>query len=373
MMKTIDRYILRAFAVNYLILLVVLTLLINTLDLILNQDEFIKAGRVFAERWGWSVFAATAWAVWDFYWPQVFFYFIYLSGLLGAAAVGFTLAQLQRNRELVAMVAGGISLHRAALPMLLAGAICSALLVIDQEWVIASPPMQRKLSRSHPDMIRGYLKSFPVEFVPDGQGALFCARKFDNRVDAMKEVTILRRNAEGINTERISADEAEWDETNRGWRLLNGTLIVERDPDRPLAQQRVPIAFLPSDLDPTTLRLRQFAKVRQLLSINQLRALMEKERMVNVAELRRMVYSRFSFPVMNLLIMAMTLPFFLKRTPGNLVRQSIPALGVCLGAWGGGFIMLQIGPDNLHPALIAWLPVLLYLPVAFYLMDKLET
>lgn len=372
-MKTLDRYILHSFAINYLILLVVLTLLINTLDLILNQDEFVKAGRVYAERWGWSVFAATLWAVWDFYWPQVFFYFIYLSGLLGAAAVGFTLAQLQRNRELVAMVAGGISLHRVAMPMLLAGALCSALLVIDQEFVIAHPAMQRKLNRSHPDMVRGYLKSFPVEFVPDGRGALFCARKFDNRVDTMKEVTILRRNAEGINTERISADEAEWDKTNRGWRLLNGILIVESDPDHPQVRQRAPIEFLPSDLDPTTLRLRQFAKVRQLLSVGQLRALIDKPRMIDAAELRRMVHSRFSFPVMNLLIMALTMPFFLQRIPGNLMRQSVRAAPICLGAWAGGFIMLQIGPQTLHPALIAWLPVLLYLPMAFYLMDRLET
>lgn len=371
-MKTLDRYILRQFLLNLVILFVVMTLLIVLLDLITNLDEFVKRGQQEGGT-GLAVLTETAWSVVDFYGPQICMYYVYMAGVLPVAAAGFTLAQMMRNRELVAMVAGGVSLHRVAVPIFLGGVICCALQFVDQELVI--PQLRQKLARGQSDVRYGHARPFSLQFLPDGSGALFCGATFDTQTNTIEDVTILRRDERGRATERITADAARWDPVNRGWQLVNGSSIRRRPesllPGESLAPQAV--GFIPSDLDPTTILLRNKAMYRHLLSVRQLRSLVDKPRIVDTRDLKRLIHGRFSLLVMNLLILALGLPFYLKRAPVNLLQQTLLAAPLCLGAWGGGLVMLRIGPENLPPAAIAWMPVLIYLPISLFLLDRVET
>jgi lipopolysaccharide export system permease protein len=386
-MKTLDRYILRQFATNFVILFLVMTMLVVTLDLIVNFDEFVKAGQQVEGNWLTHLVATLA-AVADFYGPHALLFYVYLSGLLPVAAAGFTLASMHRNRELIAMMAGGISLYRIAMPILLAGFIAAGLLFVDQQFVL--PSLAEKLSRGHADMQYGYRRPFPVHFVPDSNGSLWTAGSFDTRTSTMTQLTILRREMlePGVFSravERITADQATWDDASSGWQLINGYSVRRQSPEQDVTaavsgsgapatlDQAVEVQFISTDLDPTTLRLHRDAKFRELLSVQQLTALMRKGRTVDVRELQQILHSRFSLVVMNVLVLVMGLPYFLLRAPANLLLQTVKAAVLCLGAWLGGFIMLQIGPGLLPPAVIAWLPVVIYTPVAFFLLDRVET
>ena len=365
-MKILDRYIMKLFVINLVILGLVMIALVLLLDLIMNFDEFAAAG----ERLGRdsSFFVATLRAIVDFYGPWLALLFVYIAGLLPIGAAGFTLASLIRNRELVAMLAGGVSLFRIAMPVLILGFAVNALLFVDQEFII--PRLAYKIARSHSDIKYGAIQPFSPRFVPDGNDALFTAARFDARTETMEHLTILQRDPQGRTIARITASQAVWDEANDRWELINGFATFHRaDPER---GHEVP--FIATDLDPTALVLRQNANFRQLLSLRQLDDLLQRSRVVDVEELTRIRHSRFSMPVMNMMILAMGLPFFLLREPArNLLIQSIKALCVCVGAWAGGFVMLQMVGVGLPPPAIAWLPVLLYLPAAFYLMETLET
>ncbi|MEL7089072.1 MAG: hypothetical protein AAGL98_11630, partial [Planctomycetota bacterium] len=80
--------------------------------------------------------------------------------------------------------------------------------------------------------------------------------------------------------------------------------------------------------------------------------------------------------VLNALVLVMGLPFFLKRLPGNTMVAALRAAGLCIGAWGGGLMMLQLSPGNLPiggPVLVAWLPVVIYLPVSAWLLGKIKS
>ena len=108
-MNILDRYIVRAFLVNFGILLVVLMSLFVLVDLIIDFDEFLKGGQVRADRYG-GVFLATMFSIVDYYGPVIVLMYVFLSGLLVVTAMGFTLSGLQRTQELTAMVASGLSL-----------------------------------------------------------------------------------------------------------------------------------------------------------------------------------------------------------------------------------------------------------------------
>jgi len=387
-LKTLDRYILKQFLINYLVLLAALMILIITLDLIVNIDEFAQVAQRMPETVSaGEKFAAAAWAIVDFYAPQVFLFYVYAAGVLPIAAAGFTFAALMRHRELTAMLAGGISLYRVAVPVLIAGCALSALVLLDQELII--PALKDKLVRSHSHVKYGDVRPFEVEFVPDiadadGDGVpernlLFYSREYDNQTRTLDRLTVLRRDADGRAIEKITAAQAEWDDQRGGWELIDGYAVRQAAADagvgaiRPSADPR-PVAFLPSGLDPTTLLLHRNSRMRQLLSIRELDELIDRAgKIVPTAELERLKHGRFSLMVINVLILAMGLPFFLVRRPVNLLAASVRAAPLCLGAWAGAFIMMQIGAGDIPPALGAWLPTVIYLPVALFMLDRIET
>lgn len=380
-MKILDRYIVQLFVVNLVILFVVITGLILLINLIVNFDTFVQAaaqeeglgpiGRV----WHMLVLAA------DFYGPQIFLYYNYMAGLLPVGAAAFTLGQLVRTHELTAMLAGGVSMHRIAMPILALGFAVNVAMVLNQELML--PSLAEKLQRRHSDIRHGQMRDLSVRFMPDSRGALYSADGFEVSTQTLRNVIILVREPLddgrfGRASVRITADRAVWDEQRDGWELVNG-VGVRREPadpaDADFAVRRTEaVAFIESDLNPVSIVQRERQRFRQLLSTQQLDELIERSALLDPAELRRIKHSRFSLVLVNMLILAMGLPFFLLRSPANMLLQTVKAAPLCVGAWGGGFLMMQIAaPGDLPPAAIAWLPVAVYAPVAIYLMDAIET
>ena len=52
----------------------------------------------------------------NFHGPRVFQFYSYLMGIVSIGAMGFTLAQMHQHKELVAIMASGVSLFRVAVP-----------------------------------------------------------------------------------------------------------------------------------------------------------------------------------------------------------------------------------------------------------------
>src|SRR5437870_4214969 len=122
-MKTLDRYILRGFIVNYAIALLVMVGLYLVIDLFFNFDEFTKeaGGALEVIR-----------RIVDYYSYNMLVYFAQLSGVITVVAACCTLARMHRSNELTALLASGTSLYRVAWPMVIAGLFMNGLWVLDQ-------------------------------------------------------------------------------------------------------------------------------------------------------------------------------------------------------------------------------------------------
>lgn len=384
-MKTLDRYIVRLFLTNLAIIFVVVALLYVVGDLIVQFDEFVQAAEVQEGDAGAATASTIAIAV-DYYWPNVFLIYNYMIGLLPVAAAGFTFASLLRNREITAMLAGGVSMYRIALPIFVATFVLNILLVANQEFVI--PNLAQKLVRKPTDLRHeGQTKKVALRFVPDGNGALLSCGEWDASRALMRGVTILQRERVthedgtsewGRAAQRIVADMAQWNPERKVWELGGGEAVVRGlDADNPaVANERRMIEHWASDLTPATITLRERSRYRFLLSLTQLSDLIGRARqsqVMDVEELLRIRHSRFSVLVLNMLILAIGLPFFLLRAPGNMFAQVARATAACVGAWAGGLIMLQMGNDLMPPAAVAWLPVVINLPFAYWRMDIIKT
>ncbi len=379
-MKTLDRYLVRQFLANFAILLVVLMGLFLVVDLIVDLDEFVQAGEAKAARFGGP------WAWWmlltvlDFYGPLMCLIYVFFSGLIVVGAMAFTVNLLQRNRELTAMLAGGISLYRVALPIVAVGALLSLATLPVQEFVL--PELSGKLMRSKSELRKEGVRDRPLLYVPDDAGNLWSAKSFDPRLGLLREVQILDRDADGLLERKIMAAEALWDASSGSWLLTQGVAL---QPGREIGGASgevvdaggslVGVEAIPTALSPTALLARQATILPSVLSLRDLQTLAsnptidpERQRLIT-----RTVQGRFSLMVLNVLLLVMALPYFLRRVPGDALKSAMLAAGLCIGAWGGGLLTLQASPQTLPPVVSAWLPVALYLPVAAWMLTRIKT
>lgn len=371
-MKTLDRYIIKLFVQNYIILWVVLGGLYLLVDLIVDLDEFLKAGREHAERMG-GMIGGTAWVMADYYGPMFLLIFTVMSGLIVVGAMGFTASQLQRSRELTAILASGVSLYRVAAPLLIVGFIINLIVLPIQEFAI--PPLADKLVRSKAQVGQATLDEDPVNYARDDAGSLISAASFSIEREAMSDVRIIERDSNGQQTRLIRADTATWSEADKHWALKNGRAF-DTTADAGIQSGVLggeQVNYYATELSPSVLITRQAAiyiRLQSLASLEGMRtnaALTLEQR----GRITQVMWSRFSTLVMGVLIMLMALPFFLTRVPGNVLKNSAKASGITIGAWSAALVLVQVG--GMNPVTAALLPVILFVPIAFYLLTTIKT
>ena len=76
-------------------------------------------------------------------------FFDYLCGVIGMMAAIFTVTWMQRNNEQLAILAAGVSTHRAIRPVLISSVIVSTFAVANQELIM--PRYAEELAKSHDD------------------------------------------------------------------------------------------------------------------------------------------------------------------------------------------------------------------------------
>lgn len=374
-MTTLDRYITRLYAANIALIFVFLCLVIVAVDFSLNFDEFTKGATEALKARGDTVSVlskgvlATRLVI-DLWWPRLFLLFNFLLGPVLIAAMGFTCAYLVKHRELVAMLAGGISLRRAARPILLVTLAMVALLVVNREVIL--PRLAPLLTREKVDAGKRALGSTNDVSV-DNQGRLIYVRKADLTTNTIEGLYAYERDDKGLMTRRISADLAQWDGTR--WALRNGVAhtrraLTDAGPGSRLLPQ--PVATLETDVDPTALQLRRYEGMASNLSTRQVSGLITRFKLQEqtpavtrrVDALERNRWGRFASAASIVLTVILCLPFFLRKEPANMLRQSLTAAPVALGAFAGTLIGTTASMPGLPPTVSVFLPVIMLIPGA---------
>jgi lipopolysaccharide export system permease protein len=124
----------------YVICYVSLVGLFVVIDAFSNMDEFAKRADGIVE---------LSQVMSRFYLIRQSLFFDYLCGVIGMMAAIFTVTFMQRNNEQLAILAAGISTHRAIRPVLISSVIVSTFAVANQELVM--PRYAEDLARSHDD------------------------------------------------------------------------------------------------------------------------------------------------------------------------------------------------------------------------------
>lgn len=386
-MSTLDRYIAKQYFFNVVALLVLLFSFVVVVDVTLNIDRMFRvASKVsgMEEASGAAKLGLVVRLAADLWWPRLLQLFVFLLGMVLMAAMGFTVAQIVRHRELVAMLASGISLRRAARPILVVAGLMTILQIADQELII--PRIAPLLTRDHGDAGKHQLRGFSVALTADASGRLFYAKSFDPAEGVLRDVFIWPRNAEGKATQLIAAPIARW--VDDAWELPNAVVQpLELLGVAPAAPPTAPIPTpagaakspemvrISSDLDPTALTLRHYSNFSHSLSWMQISRLLDSEQLdPGLREkLQRVRYGRISTILSNFLAMLIVLPFFLTREPKNMVIQSLKCAPVGIITLLGAVLGASAPIPGLPAAVAAFLPVVVLAPIAVGSLAAMKT
>ena len=308
----------------------------------------------------------------DLWWPRLVQLFNSILGLVLVGALGFTAAQLVKNRELTAILASGLSLHRVARPMLVASGLLLGVQALNQELLI--PTIAPLLTREHDDAGQKQLGRSSLALTTDAKGRLFYAAAFDADKGTVEDLYVWERDAAGLPQRRIYAPKATWKDGR--WELSQG--VAQRlITDRPVAAER--ITTLETDLGPTAMTMRRFAGFAGNLSWGQIGQMLDAPAALDattrqrLSDLERIRWSRPAVLLCNFLGLLIALPFFLRREPANMVLQSVKAAPLAIGAVVGGAFGAAVVIPGLPAQLSVFVPVMVLTPFAIAAVTSIKT
>lgn len=367
-MKILDRYIMKSFLIGYAIAFCVLVGLWIIIDLFVNLDEFTEHSDLGI--WAVSIHIAS------FYGLHATVYFRDLAGVITVVAAVFSLGKMVRDNELVALLASGVSVQRIVVPILVLALFSTALWVADQELLI--PLMSAKLARGHGD-IPGE-EYFKVYFLPDGNGSLICARAFFVKTATFDKPVIITRRATDTPgiwevTGRISADKARYNETTGEWDLDNGRFVDAQSQSDPQGVR----SYRSPDLLPKDIPVLCESEYKSLFSSRQLSALAaQKGRIQDMAELYSQKHFRITEPIINLTMLMVSLPVLICQDPKTMKSAIFASFALTAACFVVTFVCKMLSTEvvfteRVMPELWAWLPVFIFVPIAFIELDTMRT
>ncbi len=369
MLSVVDRYILKMLTQNYLIALTVMMLLYVSMDLFVNMDEFTEHGLPTAE---------VLRNVTSYYLPNLSLYFSQLSGVITLFACLLTIARTRRQNELTALLSSGISLYRVAVPIVLFSLVTTSLLVVDTEWII--PRVAHQLSRRHDDVAGR--QAYAVRLMPDREGLLLSAGRFEPSQQQLHRMTVIERDDRGALKGVLEADRATWREVRdlpaggrweleRGLRTRPAVAGVVRDFGAHTQRVQEPVQYYESDLNPRAIQLRQSEQWIRFLSLADLGAL-EPAQPAVAGVVRQTRDARIASFGVNMVLLLLGLPLILDRSPTNVARDAGRCLAICGACYVLNFFAQRLSPGA-STALPVWLPIMVFAPVAFVLLDRVRT
>lgn len=379
-MRIIDRYMLRQFVQTFLICFLSLVGLIIIFDLFTNLEEFVTCGR---KAGGVMAFIA------HYYMYQTIQIFDRTGGILALISAMFTVSWIQRHNEMTALMAAGVSRFRVLLPIIVAVGVVSLISAANRELLVSR--YRHELSRGPKD--------------PSGSKPQSIGSRYDGRTNVIlggectyadqcriKEPIFRMPTSLRDYGDELTADNAYYKppEGGRpGGYRLEGVRRPKNLSTRPsLPRKGDPVLITPCDA-PDWLEPDQCFVVSDV-DFDQLTSGKSLTRLSSTAELIRglrnpsldygatervAIHARIVQPLLDMTLLFLGLPLIVTRESRNV----FVAMGICMIVTTT-FTLVVAGVQDLgsvsywiftNSSLAAWMPLMIFVPLAAWLVEGL--
>jgi len=377
-MRIIDRYLLRQFLQVFAICFCSVTGLLIVFEAFDHLDSFMHA----AETQG-SLLGVMA----EFYLYRTFYFFNLVSGMLALTSAIFTMLWIQRHNEMIALMAAGVSKVRIVTPVVIASIGISLLGLGNRELLM--PSVRDKLARDPKDLLGDSAVDLQPRYDYETDVHLQGQLTYANEKRVNKPNFLLPKSLDGIGQQLLAADAYYHPPANDrpGGYLLKGVtqpksllsgasltmdgkriVITPHDEPQWLSPDEI---FVVSNISFDQLTggqtFLQFSSTRELITG------LRNPSLGLLADARVKAHSRIVQPLLDVTLLFLGLPLVLGREQRNIFLS----IGLCVAVTAVFMltvILFQVLGSGylLSPALSAWMPLLIFVPVAVALFDRLK-
>lgn len=374
----IDRYVLWLFVKVLTISFFSLFCLWMVIDLMANFQEFSTYGKTNSR--------GLPGVLWDYYSPRIYWFFDLTAGLMAMIAGIFAATWMQRTNELTALMAAGISPARiirfvwlATLGVALAG-------VVNREMIL--PRVRDSLSRNAQDWLGNSARNCrPMWDLKTG--VLINGKHTFANEKRIEQPVFSQLPDEARPWGRQIAGENAWyqapvDGRPAGY-LIRGVRLPENLAALDSASlEGEPILFGPKGnpwLKPGECFVASGVSFEQLTMGSQWQEYMSTAELISGlynqsldygSYVRVTLHKRFVQPFLDLTLIFLGLPLVLARGQRNLFAAGGYAVGLVLAFFCVTLLSHSLGTNYLlSPHLAAWLPLIVFAPVAYLLARPL--
>lgn len=371
LLRRIDRHVIRAYAFQYGTFLAFFLFMFTAIDFLHRLETFLQipggAGR--AERI--AVYYGSTYLV------------LFNLGNPAATVLAtiFVLSAMERTNELLILRASGVSLLRAIRGLTLGAAICAGAAAAVQDWVLPTwgPRIVDNIKRiEKPNRAR---EIRPPRLKDDG-GRLYYMTAYSPGETAMIMLKVTVQGPDQRTVRTYEAERATWeagrDGLPGGWRLRMGKVTDELMGDRriepfPRGGPLLRSSLTPEEVESAVLELWDFLPWRELKR--------RAERQPANPHPRFQMHVRLVGPLYAATLFLLGLPFGLLGRSRGFLRTSLLCVVLCGSFYGTqtfcrNMATLSASPDVpplLAPWLGAWMPVVLFLPIAIWFLRSVRT
>lgn len=356
----IDRYVASLFVGAYVTSLLLVVGLAVIIDVASNLDYFAP--------WQDGRPAPTAWIA-RYYALNTPFLFLQVAPFVTVSAALFTVVKLLRHNELVACFNSGVSARRAVAPLFVGGLLAALGMVALRESATSHLGPQRDRLRHLLDSHTPGWRLVDV-WMRDVAGNVIGASEFHPDRGEILGLEIV--GARGPTLLSVSAKRAVWlDEPGQqGWVLEDGLMREETGDTsrRSSIEWFDEFTFTPSDV-----LLADKGDRRALeLSLAELERLAARD--PDNLQYQTLFHYHVTFPLANLVLLLITLPFLFGRERGKSVEGLSRAALMCVLYFAADFIARSLGMEgSLSPLWSSWVVPLVFGSLGAVLFEGLRT
>jgi len=285
----------------------------------------------------------------------------------------FLFMTLGRYHELTALKAAGVSLYRVSAPILGLGLAIAIGAGLFQELVL--PVLNERGEEVDRVKIRGeaprHLRLRQRLWVRHGDARFYRVELLNPGTNDMYGVTVLELDRDFRLIERLDARRAHW--TTMGWELSEGAYRAVSDDD---TVQTMPFRRTALDLEED---IEDFVRIEKPVSAMGFRELKDYIAQLRAAgfEVRKYLvelYSKVSFPLVNLVMVLVATPFALQSPRGGRLFGIGLAIAIMAGYLVVHYVALALARADLLPPLIAaWSANVIFMGIGVSLLLRART
>ncbi len=358
-MPILTQYWIREFIKFFLIIQTIVMSIFISVDYLTNMDKFLKSGISLLDAFGYVLLKTP-------------FMFVQLTPAGTVLAVVTVFGLMNRNNELMALRAGGISVYYLVKPAVLTGIALAFMMIFLGETVV--PLTMSKANHIKYSVLKKNRNIYSVRenLWIKGEGSIYHFRYVNPRDKTLSGITLTWLNREFGVIRRVDARSASFDSTKEVWHLekvLEQTFDPNGQSDiKNYDDLEIELEFKPEDF-------KAVVKKSNEMSFAELASHIRKVQRegYDATTYKVDLYGKTAFPFICLIMSIMGAATGMRR----MVKENLP-LGIGIGIaasffyWFiyGFFISLGYG-RMLHPFVSAWATNFIYLFIALiYLLNS---